>query len=205
MIKTYAMMIESLSDYLAPANKLRRMVEQGEIIKLTKGLYETDKNISGYLMANIIYGPSYLSFDYALAYHGLIPETVYTYTSATFKKKKKKLYKNILGTFMYRDVPEDVYPYEIVTIQEGEYCYFIASAEKALCDKLYTLKPVKNKKELINLLFDDLRIDQEEFMKLDGGIINNLCDLYHNTNLNLLKKVKGDRDENNNSTNDRRL
>lgn len=47
---------------------------------MTKGLYETDKNTPGY----------YLSFDFALTYHGLILEVTYNYTSATFRKKKRK-------------------------------------------------------------------------------------------------------------------
>ena len=45
--------------------------------------------------------------------------------------------------------------------------YQIATPEKALCDKLYTLSPIKNMKELENILFNDLRIDLDEFNKLN--------------------------------------
>lgn len=90
MIVTYEGLKDSLTNYLAPDIKIKRMSDSGEIIKLTKNLYETNKSILGYMVANAIYGPSYLSFDYALAYHGLIPEAVYVYTSATYNKKKKK-------------------------------------------------------------------------------------------------------------------
>lgn len=96
MIVTYEMLKESLTDYKAKDIKIKRLSDNKEIIKLTRNLYETNKNAPGYVVANAIYSPSYLSFDYALAHYGLIPEAVYTYTSATFGKGKKKSYKMIL-------------------------------------------------------------------------------------------------------------
>ena len=91
MIVTYQMLKESLSDYKNPDNKIKRMSDGGEIVKLTRNLYETNVNTPGHLVADAIYSPSYLSFDYALSYYGLIPEMVYIYTSATFNKKKSIL------------------------------------------------------------------------------------------------------------------
>lgn len=201
MIVTYEMLKNQLSHYKAPENKIKRMCIGDEIVKLKKNLYETNPNLEGYLVANAIYSPSYLSFDYALAYYDLIPETVYVYTSATFKKNRKKRYTNKLGTFTYQDVPAQVYPYGITIIHEGEYSYLIASPEKALCDKLYILSPVRNKKEMNNLLFNDLRIELDEFKKLNFEDLYVLCDLYKSTNHKILKKVIGDFDEDNSRTN----
>ena len=189
MIKTYNTLLKELNNYRAPNNKISRMVKTGSITPITKGLYETDKTIPGYLLANIIYGPSYLSFDFALSYYGLIPEAAYTFTSATFEKKKEKIYNNHFGTFTYRDVPSSAYPYGIRLISEGLYSFTIATPEKALCDKLYIESPVRNKKELIELLFTDLRIDETEFQQLDKEVLCNLADLYKSTNLKLLKKL----------------
>lgn len=197
MIATYEMLKNSLTQYKAPDIKIKRMSDSGEIIKLTKNLYEINQNTPGYLVANAIYTPSYLSFDYALAYHGLIPEAVYVYTSATYNKKKKKQYNNKLGTFIYRDVPSNVYPYGINIVKEGEYYYAIATAEKAICDKLYTLKPVKNKKEMYDLLFNDLRIDIHLLKEMNIEDLNILCDIYKCTNMKFLKKVIGELNENN--------
>ena len=126
MIVTYQMLKESLSDYNNPDNKIKRMSDGGEIAKLTKNLYETNVNTPVLLVSVSIYSPSYLSFDYALSYYGLIPEMVYTYTSATFNKKKKKQYINKLGTFTYRDVPSKAYPYGINFMIEGDYTYLLA-------------------------------------------------------------------------------
>lgn len=75
------MLLDEYRDYHAPANKLSRMVSGGELIPVVKGLYETDAAISGYLLAGSIYGPSYLSFEFALSEYGLIPEAVYIYIS----------------------------------------------------------------------------------------------------------------------------
>ena len=183
------MLLDEYSHYLDKDNKIRSLVKSEDLIRLTKGIYETDKNTPGYDLAGAIYGPSYLSFDYALSYYGLIPEAVYTYTSATFQKGKVKQYKNYFGNYTYRDVPSLAFPFEVRLIQEGAYLYKIASPEKALCDKLYSLSPVANKKELNKLLFDDLRIDEDEFAKLDKAVLVELCDLYKSTNLKLLKKV----------------
>ncbi len=186
MIKTTAMLLEELKDYSSPANKLARMVQSGIYYPLVKGIYETDLSTPGYLLAGSIYAPSYLSFEFALAYHGLIPEAVYTFTSATFEKKKKKTYKNQFGTFTYRDVPSEVYSLGVNLIQEGDYYCMIASAEKALCDQLYKLPPVCNQKELINLLFDDLRIDHQEWNKLNKNDILTLAEKYRCTNVQKL-------------------
>lgn len=183
------MILNEYVHYKSPKDKIKNLLKEGKIIKLTKGLYETDKKISSYLVANAIYGPSYLSFEFALSYHGLIPEAVYTYTSATFKRKKEKKYINYFGTFTYKDIPANAYPFEILVMKEDTYQYKIASAEKALCDKLYAMKPVKNKQEIIFLMFKELRIDEAKFHNLNKEILLELIDMYPSTNLKMLKKV----------------
>lgn len=147
MLKTYKMLKDDLRFFKAPEMKIKRMTENHEILKLTRNLYETDLMTPGYLVAGAICSPSYLSFDFALSYYGLIPERVYTYTSASCGKRKKKIYQNPLGTFTYRDVPVSAFPYEIMLKSEEGSVFAVASPEKALCDKLYTMKPVRSKKK----------------------------------------------------------
>lgn len=188
MIVTSDMIKAKLLDYSNKNNKISRDVKANKLYKLKNGLFETNPNTPGYLLSSSIYGPSYLSFDYALFYYGLIPEKVQNYTNATFSKKKKKKYVNYFGTFLYRDVPKEVYPYGINLHSENNYSYQIATKEKALCDKLYTLKPVHNLKELEILLFDDLRIDEEGFNSLNKEDIINISSYYHSKNITLLAK-----------------
>lgn len=186
MIKTTAMILDELIGYANPSDKLARLVKNGEYIKITKGLYETDLSVPGYLLAESIYGPSYLSFEFALSYHGLIPEAVYVFTSATFEKRKKKKYDTPKGTFTYRDVPSKAYAYGVDSVQEGHYTYKIATAEKALCDQLYKMKLVANYEELQSLLFENLRIEKDELKKLNKEDISILAEKYGSTNVRKL-------------------
>lgn len=189
MIKTTAMLLEELKTYASPKTKLSRMVAQGKLTQVTRGIYETDRNAAAYLLAGSIYGPSYISFDYALAKYGLIPEAVYTITSATFEKKKKKLYETPFGTFSYRDVPPSAFPLGQELLREEDRWYRIAVPEKALCDKLFTLPPVANQKELQALLLDDLRIDETGLLALNEGLISEFSGLYGSTNVTRFAKL----------------
>lgn len=196
MILTNDIIKFNLKEYSNKNTKICREIKNGNLIKIKNGLYETNSNINGYLLAGSIYGPSYLSFDFALAFYGLIPEKVIAFTSATCEKRKKKIYNNQFGTYLYRDVPTNVYPLGINIIEEGEYIYQIATPEKALCDKLYTLSPIKNMAELEIVLFSDLRIDTDEFQKLNYEDIKEISYYYHSTNVDLLYRyMRRKRDE----------
>ncbi len=189
MIYSFDDLAIKYKNYANIKNKISRDVQSGRLIPVVRGIYETNPNISGKYLAGKILGPSYLSFDYALAVYSFIPEAVYnTYTSASFNKRKKKSFENHFGTFTYSDVPAKVYPLGILLYEEDGYSYQIATLEKAICDKLYSLPPVKNLTEFSHLLFNDLRIDETEFKKLDKDILEELAPLYHCGNLKFLIK-----------------
>ena len=142
MIVKGELMIDSLSDsYSSPACKLGRMVENGEVVRLRRGLYETDPETPPYLVASHICEPSYISFEYALMRHSIIPERVVWITSATYGKRKTKRYSNALGNFVYYDIPENAFPVGIEYWGDGDRSYPIASAAKAVCDKLSKMPP----------------------------------------------------------------
>jgi hypothetical protein len=187
MIKTTAMLVEELNDYVNQTAKIRRLVDCGELVPIVRGLYETDLHTPGHYLAPAIFGPSYLSFEFALSYHSLIPEAVYTFTSACFEKKKAKRYETPFGTYTYRDVPGEAYPVGIILFSESGYGFQIATPEKAICDELYKLPPLKNRAELERLLFDDLRIDQDEFFRLNMADLFEIATLYHTQNHKLLR------------------
>jgi hypothetical protein len=116
----------------------------------------------------------------------LIPEAVYTYTSATYDKKKRKQFTTSFGLYTYRDVPKDAYPYGIQIVKEGDFSFLIAQPEKALCDMLYTISPVANLGAFESLLFDDLRIDHDTFEQLDVERLMQYAALYQTRNHKLL-------------------
>ena len=152
-------------------------------------MYEADSTAPGFLMANAILGPSYISFEYALSYHSMIPERVITYTSATFGKNKKKEFMNSFGTFTYRDIPQDVFPYYYSRELYGNRPYLIASREKALCDQLYIATPIRGIHDFEEFLFDGMRLDEDIFDSLDFEKIKRIAPLYHKTNLYQLEKL----------------
>ncbi len=191
MIKTTAMMMEALREYSNPKAKLSRMVRRGECFPIVKGLYETELNVSPHLLAGSIYGPSYISFEFALMHYGLIPETSYSVTCATYKKKKRKIFVTKFGTFTYQDVPPSVFSWEIFIRKDGEYSYWIASAEKALCDRLYTMPPLSNLKELTAALSEDLRIEESSLLRLNQKTVSELSEKYHCTNVKKLSSLLG--------------
>lgn len=194
MIITFDDLAIKYKDYTDIKGRIRRDIQAGILTQVARGLYESNANTDGKYLAGIIYGPSYLSFDYALSHYSLIPESIYnTYTSATFNKGKTKSHENSFGLYTYRDIPNAVYNLGVNIVEENGYSYQIASAEKALCDKLYTLQPVKNKRELNMLLFSDLRIDKDLFDKLNKDDIMQLAPLYKSTNLKILMKIIGSR------------
>lgn len=188
MIKTTKILLEEYSNYAKPHDKIKRLVESKKLIPIKRGIYETDSTISGHYLASVIYGPSYLSFEFALSFYGLIPEAVYTFTSASFMKRKTKKYKTPFGNFIYQDIPRLAYPFGVKIIYENGYTFQIATPEKALCDKLYSISPLQNQAELQSLLFDDLRIDQNEFCKLNKEDIKVLAEKYKSKNVTLLSK-----------------
>jgi predicted transcriptional regulator of viral defense system len=114
---------------------VHRYAKRGLLVKLRKGLYGVaDRPPAELVVANRLYGPSYLSFEWALSYHHLIPETVYTITSAT--PRPTRVFAALGKTFEYHRVKSSAFTgYEPVTI--GPDTVLLATPEKALVDTLY--------------------------------------------------------------------
>lgn len=188
MIVTTLYLKEKYKDYTDVNGKIKRDIDKGILFPLVRGIYETNSSVDGFLLASYIYGPSYLSFEYALSFHNIIPERVVVYTNATFNKRKSKFYQNHFGLFTYRDVPNTAFPFSVKAYEEDGYAYFIASPEKALCDLLYIKEPVGSIKELKMVLFDDLRINKDAFGQLNFGDILFLSYKYISNNMKYLRK-----------------
>lgn len=188
MIYTTNMLLEKYSNYSNPYNKIQRDCKNGKLVKLMRGLYEDNPSVPPYLCSGYIYGPSYISFDYVLSQNGLIPEYAPNITCATFKKNKSKQYDTPLGSFIYRDVPAKAFPLATIARIEDGYSYVIATPEKALCDKLYSVPQVHSMSAFEELLFDDLRIDKDMLNRLDRKLIESIAPKYNKRNLDYLLK-----------------
>ena len=173
-------LIDELKGYSSPKSRITRMIKSGEVIQVRRGIFldANDRQYSVKSLASVIYGPSYISFEYALAHYGLIPERVTVLTSAVFKKNKNRKFHTPLGNFYYYYLPPDVYPYGIIREEENKQSYLIATPEKALLDMLYKVRGVTTLKNLNSLILDDWRMDRDEIIKMDRESILSIAPLY---------------------------
>jgi predicted transcriptional regulator of viral defense system len=114
---------------------LHRYTKKGALVKLKNGLYVFSDNIpTEFEIANKLYSPSYISFEYALSFYHIIPETVYTVTSATTKPTREFI---VMSTgYQYNRIKKSVFwGYEPKNINGA--LVLIASPEKAFVDYLY--------------------------------------------------------------------
>lgn len=129
--------------YAAAKKALGRYVRVGLVIKAKKGLYFLKNNPPlDFELANRLYGPSYVSFDTALSYYGIISETVYEVTSATVKISRQFTVRNL--KFSYKKIKKDCFfGYRPEKIRDS--VVLIAEPEKALADYLYFVALKKRK------------------------------------------------------------
>ena len=171
----YQALMYALKDYRYPRDRVTKLVASGEIIRVKKGLYiKADDYRNGPLykeiLANMIYGPSYISLEYALSFYQIIPEKVETILSVT--TEKNKIYNTQAGIFRYRHIPLSFYFRGVRSVQiPDSRSYLIASPEKALADFIYFEKGINSKKDLEILLFDNMRMDEYAVRELDKTLL----------------------------------
>ncbi|MEG0796918.1 MAG: hypothetical protein RR397_10515 [Odoribacter sp.] len=185
------------SGYKSVHNKISELEKSGKLIRLKKGIYVVSPNVSGKLLseeliANHLYGPSYVSMEFALRYYGLIPESVHTVRSLTTKHSKE--FKNSLGTFQYTQCPKEYFSIGIRQEIKGLTSFLIASPEKALCD-LIIHTPNLNlrfQKDVLAYLEENLRFDMEVFYQMDKSIFEQCIKVNKKraTIMNLLKLLQ---------------
>ncbi|MDD3375035.1 MAG: hypothetical protein PHY73_04860 [Candidatus Omnitrophica bacterium] len=143
---------------------IKRAIASKEIIHLRRGLYclaqKYRRNaLDLFEVAQKIYGPSYISLESALAYHGWIPEAVHTVTSACVRRSKD--FKTSVGNFSYCRVPLKIFYEGVETAGSARQgIFFIARPLKALADYVYVHK---KEWEGLSPLVSSLRIDLENF------------------------------------------
>jgi hypothetical protein len=167
------LLLHLLKEYRRPYDKLDELVKQGMLLQIRRGLYIPGPNLKSqgpepFLLANHLYGPSYVSMDSALFYWGLIPERVFETSSVTIKKATK--YNTVAGVYSYTHLPLPYYSYGInQIILTAKQTVLLASPEKALCDKVISTAGLlfRSNKQTIEYLIEDLRIEKEQLRTLD--------------------------------------
>jgi predicted transcriptional regulator of viral defense system len=189
----YQVLMDSLREYERPRDRITDLLKQKEIIRVKKGIYVFGEKyarrpISREILANMIYGPSYISLDYALHYYGLIPERVEAVTSVTIKRSRR--FSTPVGLFTYRGIPMKAYQTGIdqVALEDGR-SFLIAVQEKALCDKIDQDRgtAVRTQKEMRSYLKDSLRINPEDLRNLNADIVLKIAGCYRSRKIKLLE------------------
>lgn len=158
----YNILSHALRAYRFPRNKIRNLLQSGELIRVKKGIYvKGGGSYSLPVLANMIYGPSYVSQHYALSFYGLIPERVHTVTSMTFGRHKR--FETPLGVFTYEPLPERLYALAVRRLElSPTQPYLIASPEKAIIDLIWKRHDLGAMDTLERYLVDDLRLDLDQ-------------------------------------------
>ena len=165
-------------------SKIARMITSGELIQLRRGLYATQGDIDPFCLAASIYGPSYISFETALSFHGLIPEAVYEVASATLKRPRE--FENAFGRYRYRTVPKRVYTVGIERITESGIPFLIASPTKALCDRI-ALEPRMRSMSDVRKWASLMRLDTE--MEFDQPVLAFCAENYKRPAVRYLRRT----------------
>lgn len=161
------LILELLSDYDRPNDKISELIKNNELIAIRRGLYITGPEMDlpspePFLIANHLRGPSYVSLEAALFYWNLIPERIYEISSATIKTSKT--YKTPVGRFRYHQLKLPYYSYGINSIgYSPKQTALIASPEKVLSDKIVLTPRVnlRSIKQTQQFLLHGLRMDSE--------------------------------------------
>lgn len=109
---------------------IKSLVDQKVLEMISPGLYcLASKSPDQFTIANFLVDPSYISFETALSYHGILSQFPYLITSATTKKAQVK---TLHHTYQYYHLQPNLY-FGYTYINN----YLLATPEKALLDQLY--------------------------------------------------------------------
>ncbi|MCK5035641.1 MAG: hypothetical protein KAS73_07105 [Candidatus Sabulitectum sp.] len=179
----YQILMDVLQCYGKPRDQVTRLLSKNVIIRIKKGLYcfgkpYRRKSISEEYVANLIYGPSYISLEYALQFYGLIPERVHTVTSVSLKRSKT--FRTPVGNFSYRMLSGNRYATGFTLHSATGYSFLIASPEKALADKVWSDKrfPGSAVSDFHIYLEEDLRIDRQSLSRLSRADMKTICNAF---------------------------
>ena len=174
-----------LADYRRPNDKIASLLARGDLVQLRRGLYLLGTELRGGpvslpLVANLLFGPSYVSLDFALGWHGLIPEGVVEVSSVTPRRTRE--YATPVGRFSYTHLSLVAYGMGVRMEKTPEGTSFLmASPEKALCDKVLLTRNLNavSVASMRAYLLEDLRMEPEALGALDTSIIKQCLEAGH--------------------------
>jgi hypothetical protein len=175
----YGFVMECLKFYKNPRVKVNHLLKIGALVRVKKGIYIFGEHFarrpySSEVLANMIYGPSYVSLEWACQYYRLIPEKVTTVTSVTTQRTKQ--FQTSLGLFTYDHLPMQIFHVGVtlITFSDKQQA-LVATKEKALVDLLVLRRGgFSSKKHFKEILFEDLRVEEEDISSLNIELLKEI-------------------------------
>ncbi|MCK4519541.1 MAG: hypothetical protein KAU12_05420 [Candidatus Omnitrophica bacterium] len=168
---------------------VKRAIAKGKLVHIKRGLYHLAKkyqrkSLNLFELAQWIYGPSYVSFESALSYHGCIPESVYAVTSACSRNARE--FHTPSGIFIYKRIPYPVLYLCVERVKSENGIFFMASPLRAIVDYVYAYQ--KHWRG-IDPLIKSLRIEPHIINQWDYSLLDKLKEVY--TNYRVQRFLKG--------------
>ncbi|MFA6172346.1 MAG: hypothetical protein WC701_01550 [Kiritimatiellales bacterium] len=174
----YQVLLSALSGYASPRDRITALLRSEAIIRVKKGLYVFGPDyrrepFSRELLANLIYGPSFVSMNYALGYYGLIPERVETVTSVCSGRARR--FETPVGLFTYHATP--CCSVGVGRAGQRESRFLIALPERALADRIRDERndADRTQKGMAQYLFENLRMEEADIRAMDAGLMEELA------------------------------
>jgi hypothetical protein len=191
----YQTLLVALGDYARPRDKISDLISKGIIIRVKKGLYVFGDDArqtlySTEVLANLIYGPSYISLDYAMQHYGLIPERVEAVTSVTTGRSRR--FSTPIGLFTYRMIPLRAFQIGMDRIEIGDgRAFLIATPEKALADKIYEDRGtgIQSQQELADYVERNLRVDLRAVREMNPDNLDEIAKRYRSLKIRALGRL----------------
>jgi predicted transcriptional regulator of viral defense system len=158
---------------------LKRAMAAGEVVRIHRGLYclatkYLRQKIDPLVLAQMIYGPSYISLETALSYHGWIPEAVYAVTSTSLGRSRE--FDTPMGHFSFTRVPQETFYAEVTQVEKEEAgSFLLASPLKALADYVYAHRCDWNSTQPV---VESLRVDESSLVGADPASFDRLLANY---------------------------
>lgn len=156
--------------------QVQRALKSGDVVQVRRGLYHLSRTVSRQLvsvevLSNLVYGPSYVSFESALSYHGWIPEAVRNCTCVTSLRPRR--FETVHGLFSYVLIKQTPLMAGVLNVDSGAGSFFVATPLKALADMVASRgldwtdsRPLV---ESLRIEPDDVEgLGSEDFDMLDG-------------------------------------
>jgi hypothetical protein len=183
-----------LTDYTNPDDFISRLVKSGELIRLKNGFFliteKMEEDPVPYeQIGNLLYGPSYISFEWALSFYGMIPEGVYVISSAS--AAKSKVFHTPVGTFDYTYLSHHRYAIGIDQQENASGRFLIANPEKALADLIHLKSKNLKGKDLLVDLIEARRMDEDQLKSLNRKALFEIAESYRSIAVANLSQALG--------------